>query len=145
MGGTVNKATRNALSSLIVQVVLLAFSVYVAVSPDAFPGATTLARAGIVALSFGLILVALEVERLKAEVRALTVLAAGALGVQFPRDDRAAVDVLVRALSSDDPAVREKAHRNLLRLTGQDLPLDAEAWRSWWATARDGFTARKKP
>jgi hypothetical protein len=138
----VTKSTRNALASLIVQAFLLAFAVYVAVSADALPGASTAARAGVVAMSFALMLVVQEVERLKAEVRALTVITAGALGAGVPRDDRAAVDVLVRALSSSDAAVREKAHRNLVRLTGQDLPPDVERWRAWWERAREEFKGR---
>jgi hypothetical protein len=133
-----NRATRNALAGSLLQLALLAFAIYVAVSPSAFPEATTLARAGIVALSFAAVFVLLEVDRLGRQLRALTVLTANALGA-VPRDDRAAVDVLIRALGSDDPGVREKAHRNLVRLTGESLPADAEAWRSWWATAREGF------
>jgi hypothetical protein len=138
----VNRATRNALASLVVQASLLAFAIYVAVSTDAFPGASTAARAGLVAISFGVIFLVQELERLRAQTRALTLMTAGALGGAVPRDDKAAVDVLVLALGSEDPAVREKAHRNLVRLTGEELPADPEAWRSWWAVARDGFVAK---
>jgi hypothetical protein len=139
----VNRATRNALAGVLVQAALLAFAIYVAVSRDAFPGATTLARAGIVALAFGVIFLVLEVDRLRAQVRAIAVML-GALGGQVPRDDRAAVDVLVAALRSTDPAVREKAHRNLQRITGEDLPPDADAWRTWWEGAREGFVSKTR-
>jgi hypothetical protein len=138
----VNRATRNAIASLVVQGTLLAFAVYVALSRDAFPGATTLARAGVIATAFAAIFLAGEVERLRAQVRTLTLVAAGALGGAFPRDDRSAVDLLVRALSSEDAAVREKAHKNLLRITGKELPADAQAWRTWWESAREGFVGR---
>jgi hypothetical protein len=137
----VNRATQNALAGLLVKTALIVFAVYVAVATDAFPGATTLARAGLVALAFGLVFVVGEVERLRAQTRAIATLL-GALGGAAPRDDRAAVDVLVAALSSTDAAVREKAHRNLQRITGEDLPPDPEAWRSWWAGARDGFVSK---
>jgi hypothetical protein len=63
--------------------------------------------------------------------------------VSTPRDDRAAVDVLVRALASPDPDVRAKAHRNLLRLTGQGFPADPVAWRKWWDVARESFPANR--
>jgi hypothetical protein len=133
-----NRATRNALAGAVLQLALLVLAVYVAVSPDAFPGATTAARAGIVALAFSTIFLLLEVERLRVQVRTITVIAASALG-GVPRDDKVAIDVLIRALSSEDAGVRDKAHKNLVRLTGQDLPPDAEAWQSWWETAREGF------
>ena len=131
-----NRATRNALAGVVLQVALLAFAVYVAVSPDAFPGATTAARAGIVALAFATIFLLVEVERLRVQTRTVAAIALGGV----PRDDRAAIDLLVRALSSEDASVRAKAHRNLVRITGQDLPPDADAWRRWWEGARDGFT-----
>jgi hypothetical protein len=56
-----------------------------------------------------------------------------------PRDDRAAIDVLVRGLSGPEPEARAKAHKHLKRLTGQDLPPDPEAWARWWAENRAGF------
>ena len=84
-----NRATRNALAGAILQLLLLAFAVYVAISPDAFPGATTAARAGIVAIAFATIFLLLEVERLRVQVRTVTVLAASALGEAWLGSSRA--------------------------------------------------------
>ncbi|MHC4515744.1 MAG: HEAT repeat domain-containing protein [Planctomycetota bacterium] len=40
-----------------------------------------------------------------------------------------ALPILLAALESDDPKVRETALENLRRLTGKDLGTDAAAWR----------------
>ena len=40
-----------------------------------------------------------------------------------------ALPILLAALESDDPKVRESALENLRRLTGKDLGTDAAAWR----------------
>lgn len=53
---------------------------------------------------------------------------------------RMAVDQLIKALGvTKDDAVRTTVHKNLTRLTGQDLPADATAWETWWAQNRDTF------
>jgi hypothetical protein len=66
-------------------------------------------------------------------------LRAGGASGPSRRDDRAAIDVLVRGLSGPEPDARAKAHKHLKRLTGQDLPPDPEAWTRWWAENRDAF------
>ena len=53
---------------------------------------------------------------------------------------RAAVDILIRTLSSEDASVRARAHEQLRRLSGKDYPAQAEAWQSWWQDARASFT-----
>ncbi len=63
---------------------------------------------------------------------------AGAAG---PRDDRASIDILVKALHTRDDATRGRVHAHLKRLTGQDLPADPRAWEAWWTAAREGFQA----
>ena len=139
-----NKATQNALSGLIVRMALIAYGAYVIFAESALPGATTWARAGLAAVVFALVLALGEIGRLSTSVKTLTLLTAGVLhgAGNVARDDRAAVDILVSALSSDDRDTREKAHKNLMRLTGKELPLDLRAWSDWWAEARAGFTAK---
>jgi len=129
-----------ALSLLVIQLLLLAAAVYVGVSDAAFPGASTLARGTIVVLCVAVSFLAGEVARLRTDfgvvLKALQVNTVKAT----PRDDRAAIDVLVAALDSGNLEVREKAHVNLVRITGQNLPPDGAPWKAWWASARDGFT-----
>ena len=39
--------------------------------------------------------------------------------------------LLIAALRSDDPAIRDKSRQQLARLTGQDLGDDAGRWQQW--------------
>ena len=52
------------------------------------------------------------------------------------QDDRMAIDVLVAALSAEDPEKRALAHKHLVRLTGRTFPPDAQPWLAWWKSAR---------
>ena len=139
-----NKATQNALSSLVVRMALVAFGAYVIVSDAAFPNASSWAKAGMAAVVFALVLALGEVARISTEVKTLTLLTAGVLqgADSRSRDDRAAVDILIAALSSEDRDTKEKAHKNLVRLTGKELPPDLQAWSDWWSEARGGFGGR---
>jgi hypothetical protein len=141
----VNRATQNALAGLIVRLALLVFGGYLVFSESSIPGATTWARAGLAATAFALVLALGEIARLTKEVRMMPLVSAGILTAADPkaRDDRKAVDILIIALSAGDPDTREKAHRNLVRLTGQGLPPDPKAWSEWWASAREGFEVRR--
>ena len=49
------------------------------------------------------------------------------------KTQRAAVDMLIQSLSSENAKVVQKVHAQLVRLTGQDLPAESEAWTAWWA------------
>lgn len=131
--------TTKALAGLVVQLLLVGFAVYVGISEAAFPGAPVLARGGIAALCLVLALLVGEVARLRAHMAAL-LQALQATAAASPRDDRAAIDILIGGLSSPKAEVVEKAHRNLRALTKQDLPADPEPWRAWWAQARSGWT-----
>ena len=134
------KPLHRAVAGLLVQVALLALGAYVVFSSEALPGASIVARCaiGILFVVVGMLLA--EVSRLRTHFGALiSALQAGVSG-GTKRDDRAAVDVLVRALSSDDADVRIKAHRNLVRITGQKLTMDPAAWQAWWAGARESFS-----
>ncbi len=55
------------------------------------------------------------------------------------RRRRQAVDILVRALESEDLKVRATSREHLVRLTGVDLGADAAAWSQWWAEHRSTF------
>jgi hypothetical protein len=129
-----------ALTGLIVQGLLLGLGAYVGLSEDAIE-ASPFGRAAIVALFVAIAFLYGEVNRNRAHMRALIQLLKGGVAAAnaSERDDRAAVDVLVRALSSTDPGVREKAHRNLLRITGQGFGPDPAAWTKWWEAARETF------
>lgn len=54
-------------------------------------------------------------------------------------DPRASVDILVRALSAEDPGTVAKAHRHLVRLTGKQLPAEVALWERWWQENRDEY------
>lgn len=129
------------LVGLLVQLGLLAFAVYVVVADAALPGASMLTRAGLATTAVAVGVVYGETTRLRAHMGALLAALQSGLGATVPRDDKQAIDVLVSALGSQDAAVREKAHRNLVRLTGQDLPPDAARWAAWWREARPTFRA----
>ena len=60
-------------------------------------------------------------------------------------DPRAAVDILLGALSSDDAETRERAHRHLVRLTGKNLPPEPALWQRWWQENRDRFSSSEEP
>ncbi|MCC7171802.1 MAG: hypothetical protein IT459_15255 [Planctomycetes bacterium] len=59
------------------------------------------------------------------------------------RREREAVDILVRALDSEQETVRTVAMGHLQRLTGQAFD-DARAWRDWWADHRSSFSSMRK-
>ena len=111
-------------------------------SPDALGGASTTARAGVAGLAVAVAALYGETARLRLQVTALLSALKTNLAAHVPRDDRMAVDVLVSALGSKDAAVRDKAHKNLVRITKQDLPPDPAAWRAWWRATRPEFPAQ---
>ncbi len=131
-----------SLASLVVQVVLIGFAAYLGFVPEAVPGSTLGARAalvvGLVVLSF---LVG-EVGRMRVHMAAILSVLQQAVSGGAPRDDRAAVDILVDQLATAEGDLRLKVHRHLVRLTGRDLPPDPVAWKEWWAGAREGYTGR---
>ncbi|MHC4822023.1 MAG: HEAT repeat domain-containing protein [Planctomycetota bacterium] len=53
--------------------------------------------------------------------------------------DRDAVDILVRAMETPDPNVRETALKTLRKITEQDFGHDADQWQKWWIVARPTF------
>lgn len=62
------------------------------------------------------------------------------------RKHRQAVEILLRSLASENPAVCRSAHHYLKEITGQDFGPDQAAWRKWWAANKATFThARERP
>jgi hypothetical protein len=55
------------------------------------------------------------------------------------RRDREAIEILLVALESGDPANAKTAHEHLVRLTGQNFAQDPKVWRSWWEASRKTF------
>jgi hypothetical protein len=130
------------LFDLIVRLILLFFAIYFAVTPEALPGASVIARIGISAVFLVLVVITGEVSAMRAQLHIIltSVLRARAeLGGREPPDDQAAVDILVKALRTTTDETRDKIHRQLRRLTGQDLPPDPQAWEDWWSRNREGF------
>jgi hypothetical protein len=132
-------ASSRLLFGFAVQLAFLGLAIYLVVSPDALPGASHAARVGVAALALAVGVLWGEVMRVRADLGELLRALQRDLSTYTPRDDRMAVDVLVAALDSKDPAAREKAHLHLRRLTGQNLPPDGAAWRAWWQGARATF------
>ena len=44
---------------------------------------------------------------------------------------KGAIEILIRALESENEEVSATAHRELQRITKQNLPAEGEAWRRW--------------
>jgi hypothetical protein len=134
------------LVTLFLRLLLLFFAVWIAVVPDALAGADLVTRIGVAALFLVLAIFVGEVAGLRAQLdmllHALRTATSQGAGPDVQRDDRAAVDILIRALESRDEETRQKALKNLRRLTGQDLPGDRQAWEAWWKDHRDAFRGR---
>ncbi len=57
------------------------------------------------------------------------------------RREREAIDILVRAMESDNDDVRRSSREHLVRLTGQDFGDEPSAWSAWWNEHRSRFRA----
>ncbi len=91
-------------------------------------GEGTLLRLGIGGVFFALLVESVRVTLLRKQQAAL---AKALLRVSPELRRWEAVEILVRALDSDDSRVVENAHRELKRLTQTDHGKDAAAWRRW--------------
>ena len=56
-----------------------------------------------------------------------------------PEGKREAVEILLRSLRADQPAVRKTAADQLRRLTGEDFGEDTDAWDHWWKQNKGSF------
>lgn len=61
------------------------------------------------------------------------------------RRDRQAIDILVKAMESENADVRRSSAEHLTRLTGQEYGEDGGAWATWWESARSGYRAPEAP
>ncbi len=57
-------------------------------------------------------------------------------------DVQAAVDILIQSLGASDPDTRDKAHKHLMRITGESFPAEVATWADWWAENREGFESK---
>lgn len=132
------------LFGLLVQLGFLVLAVYLVVSGDALPGASHVARVGLAAavLAVGVLYgeisrVSASVTQVRADMKAL--IHALQQDLSAAKDDRMAIDVLVAALSAEDPEKRALAHKHLVRLTGRTFPPDPQPWLAWWKSARPSW------
>lgn len=148
-----NPAAR-LLVSFLISLALVFFAGWFAIADSAMPEGTSLvSRLGLSLLFLIAAILLGEVSKLRVHFGMLmgAIKAArggdggGPLAPAMPTDPaaakRQAVAILIRSLDSDDATIRETAHSNLLRLTGQDLPADSASWRAWWAQNEDSFVA----
>ena len=59
-------------------------------------------------------------------------------GTNFRRE-REGIDILIRAMDSENASVRASSREHLMRLTGEDHGDDNSAWADWWADHRSTF------
>lgn len=134
----------------ILRIVFLVFAAWVALMPETLPEAHVIVRIALASTFLVVSILVGEVAKLHTQFDMLlrAVRAAGAKVTEeaAPRDDRAAMTILIRALGSREASTREKAHKNLVRLTGQDLPPDPTAWEAWWkeAQAKSGASGEEE-
>ena len=140
------KPLTRVVVTAVVRLAFLFFAGWVAVAPGALEGAHPVTRIGLAAGFMALSVLVGEILRLETRfealmraIRSATSQAGegGAAGRAIRTQDEA-VAILIRALGSREPDTVEKAHRNLVRLTGQDLPPDKAAWEAWHQASGPG-------
>lgn len=136
--------TRLVVAALL-RLTLLGFGMWIAFAPGALPeGTPVVTRAAFTMLFVVAALLFGEMVQLKEQFGMLQKLLKATGGGPGKRDDREAIDLLIRGLSAPDPDTREKAHHHLKRLTQQDMPAQPELWQAWWAANRDAFVSPGK-
>ena len=138
----------------LVQLTLVFFAGWFAFNVDALGtdlSATTsrVSRIGLVLVCLVTAILTAELSKLRAHMGLLLGAlraASGGAAATIPAaaggaapDPRAAVDILLQALASDDPETRQKAHQHLIRLTGKQLPAESALWERWWQENRENF------
>jgi hypothetical protein len=136
------KPETRLIVTFVVRLAFLFFAGYVALVPEATPGAPMLMRIALAATFLVVSILVGELSALRSHfgmlIRALRSAGGEFKGIGGVADEQAAVPILIRALESKDAATREKAHRNLVRITGQDLPPERAAWEAWWQRHETG-------
>lgn len=132
-----NVSSRLVVNALL-RLMLLAGAMWIAFGGDtALPNVHVVTRLGLVILFAAVSIVLGEVAQQREHMAMLLkFLRAGA---PTRRNDKEAIDILLNGLSVPDQATREKAHHQLKRLTGQDMPPEPALWQAWWAANRDAF------
>ncbi|MAE76055.1 MAG: hypothetical protein CMJ85_04185 [Planctomycetes bacterium] len=105
-----------------------------------------LTRIGLGMLFVYMAAVVFERQRLQSSFRDLLEAHEGFMQTIYGKDykkHRAAIDILIGTLRTEDAEVRGKVVDQLRRVTGQDLPEDAEQWEKWWRANKAGFSANK--
>ena len=136
----------------LLQFTLIFFAGWFAFKEDALgEGVHMVSRVGLVLICLVLVILISELSKMREHfgvvIRALRATqGAGAVpaevatpSLETQADPRAAVDILLQALASDDAETREKAHKHLVRLTGKDLPPEIALWQRWWQENRGRF------
>ena len=141
----------------LVQLTLVFFAGWFAFNPDSLGSdlsalTSRVSRIGLVLLCLVAAVLTAELAKLRTHMSMLlgALRAAsggpGVPGAQIPAsagaaaaDPRAAVDILLQALASDDAETSKKAHQHLKRLTGKDLPPETALWERWWQENRENF------
>lgn len=145
-----NAGTRLLVGAL-VRLILLGYAVWFAIREDALgPDVPMASRIGVVILFVVLSVLVGEISQMRMH---LSLLARGALAAAraggglaeqvsrtAPADPRQPIEILLQALRTTEGETQAKAHAHLMRLTGQDLPLDPIVWDSWWQNNKDTFT-----
>ncbi len=132
----------------VLRLLMIAAAVWVAISAQALPpGTHWVLRAALAAMFLVVSVLIGEVATLRTQFE-LFLRALRSAGVQVSMDepasrDKEAIAILIRALGSREPSTREKAYKNLVRLTGQQLPPEKAAWEAWWKAEKEG--APKSP
>ena len=118
-------------------VVLLVFGPRIGQSPE---DQASLLRVVAAALCLVLLFLLFQVRELRRKVLVMDHVLDDVRFGAGTRRDRDAVDILIRALRTPDPEVRETAQRTLRKLCGQDLGPSPEVWEAWWKASRATFT-----
>ena len=140
------KVETRMIWTLLLRVGFLVFAGWLALVPSTLPGAPDAVRMGLAATLLLIAILVGEVAKLQTQFEMLlkALRAAGASvaadAASPKRDDEAAVGILIRALGSREETTRSKAHANLVRITGQDLPAERETWEAWWKARQAAAT-----
>ncbi len=136
------KVESRLVLTLLVRLAFLVFAGWVALVPDTLPGSHMIVRMGLAATFLVVAILVGELAKLQMQfemlLKALRSASAQVVAEAAPpKDENVAVGILIRALGSREASTREKAHGNLVRITGQDLPPDRKVWEAWWKKRRE--------
>jgi hypothetical protein len=122
------------LGGAVVRLILIFFAGWFALASDALPEEVpVISRIGLAAVFLIASILVGEVGMLRVNIGAvlhgLKAVRTGA--TEEVADPLVAAATLIQGLRTNKDDLREKAHYHLKRITGQDLPPEAEAWEAW--------------